>query len=135
MRIYLSGGIARVENPEGRFVQYAGYVNAWHGTVVNPMKLHPDHPEQPCPPSIFPGSDGHGWACHLRVDLAEMLKCDAVAMLPKWESSHGARLEFTVAAACGIRIFYFREASRLAYDSTGYPLHQVIEASLGIRSL
>lgn len=135
MRIYLSGGIAGIESPEARFIQYAGYVNGWAGVVVNPLKLNPDHPGQPCPPNALQGADGHTWACHLRVDLAEMLKCDAVAMLPEWEWSHGARLEHTVAAATGLRVFYFRGDSRLAYDSVGYPLHQVIEESFGIRSL
>lgn len=134
MKIYLSGGIAAVEAPEVRFATYAGFVNAYYGVVVNPMNLHPDHPGTECPPSVIKGADGHGWSCHLRVDLAEMLKCDAVAMLPGWEASHGARLEHQVAASCGIRIFYFRGESRMAYDGEGYPLHQVIEEWLGLRN-
>ena len=135
MQVYLSGGIAGVTDPEGRFKHYQDAVESWGAAPVNPLRLHPNHQLTECPPSVIKGADGHGWSCHLRVDLAAMLECDAVVMLPGWETSHGARLEHQVAASCGIRIFYFRGGVSIAYDSMGYPLHQVVEDHLGIRAL
>lgn len=41
--------------------------------------------------------DGWSWSDYLRADIPLLLKCDAVALLPGWENSKGARLEFTIA--------------------------------------
>jgi nucleoside 2-deoxyribosyltransferase len=38
---------------------------------------------------------------YLRADLREMLDCDAIALLPGWEHSTGARCEATVAVTLG----------------------------------
>lgn len=45
--------------------------------------------------------DYHGW---LRAGLAQLIRCDAVALLPGWEASGGARLEVNVAATLGMRV-------------------------------
>ena len=45
--------------------------------------------------------DYHGW---LRAGLAQLIRCDAVALLDGWEASGGARLEVNVAATLGLRV-------------------------------
>jgi len=45
--------------------------------------------------------DYHGW---LRAGLAQLIRCDAVALLDGWEASGGARLEVNVGATLGMRV-------------------------------
>lgn len=44
------------------------------------------------------------WAGYLRVALAQMMRCDAVALLPGWSESRGACLEVYVAKALGMPV-------------------------------
>lgn len=45
--------------------------------------------------------DYRGW---LRAGLAQLIRCDGVALLDGWEHSGGARLEVNVAATLGMRV-------------------------------
>ncbi|WP_091232551.1 DUF4406 domain-containing protein [Microbacterium sp. 3J1] len=45
--------------------------------------------------------DYHGW---LRAGLAQLIRCDGVALLGGWEASGGARLEVNVGATLGLRV-------------------------------
>lgn len=45
--------------------------------------------------------DYHGW---LRAGLAQLIRCDGVALLDGWEASGGARLEVNVGATLGLRV-------------------------------
>ena len=95
MRLYLSGPMTGL--PENNFPTFhaeAARLRALGYTVTNPAEI--DHP-------IL------GWQAFLRRDLIEMLSCDAVALLPGWEGSPGARLEIHVAHQVGMRI---REAGK-----------------------
>lgn len=44
------------------------------------------------------------WEDYLRADLADLLSCNAIALLPGWEASRGARLELHVARELGFSI-------------------------------
>ncbi|MCI2958193.1 DUF4406 domain-containing protein [Agromyces atrinae] len=46
-------------------------------------------------------NDYHGW---LRAGLAQLIRCEGVALLDGWEASGGARLEVNVAATLGMRV-------------------------------
>lgn len=46
------------------------------------------------------------YSVHMRVDLANLLKCDAIYMLEGWENSEGCNIENHVAKSCGLRIIY-----------------------------
>lgn len=47
---------------------------------------------------------------YMRRDLAAVMECEGVVMLPGWRQSKGARCEFTVAETCGLAL--------LEYDPT-----------------
>lgn len=44
------------------------------------------------------------WAAHMREDLRLLLTCDAIVMLPGWQSSDGCCLELQVAARLGLDV-------------------------------
>jgi len=44
------------------------------------------------------------WVLHMRADLALLVRCDALALLPGWEKSRGARLEVGVARELGMSV-------------------------------
>ena len=46
------------------------------------------------------------WSEYLRHDIASLMKCDAIYMLPGWEKSRGARLEHHIASELSMRIYY-----------------------------
>ena len=90
-RLYLSGPMSGL--PELNFPAFhaeAARLRALGFEVVNPADLNPD--------------PGKGWKDCLRVDLLELLGCDAIAMLPGWKKSEGAHLEMHVAHRVGIDI-------------------------------
>lgn len=130
LKIYISGPIAGYpEANRPAFEHYARLVRVAGGDSVLPHDISPDH-QGPCPRDAIAGADGHAWACHLRGDIIVMLQCDGVVMMPGWERSHGARMEHTVAASCGLPIHYFLGNSGLARNSDGFPLHSIIDGVL-----
>lgn len=44
-----------------------------------------------------------------RRDLVAICDCDGIAMLPGWEHSYGARIEWMLATHLGHEVFYFQE--------------------------
>lgn len=44
------------------------------------------------------------WIDHMRVDIGHLLTCSAVAVLPGWENSRGARLEVHLARELGLTV-------------------------------
>lgn len=57
--------------------------------VTSPHELHKADTSKP-------------WAYYLRRDLAAMLGCDTVVLLPGWQNSRGVALELNVARALGM---------------------------------
>lgn len=90
-RIYIAGpmtGLAEFNYP-------AFQVAATKLRAVGFDVEDPSTNENPTP------SDYHGW---LRAGLAQLIRCDAVALLAGWEASGGARLEVNVGATLGMRV-------------------------------
>lgn len=89
MRVYIAGpmtGIEALNFPA--FHREAVYLRSQGHEVVNPAEINPD-PTAKC------------------VDcIKELVGCDAVAMLPNWDKSKGARLEHYIANALEIKIIY-----------------------------
>lgn len=44
------------------------------------------------------------WAGYMRNALVQMLRCEAVVMLPGWESSRGASVEWRLAVELGMTV-------------------------------
>lgn len=57
------------------------------------------------PASFDDGDTSQTWLYYMARDLPELIRCDAIAMLPNWKGSRGAELEHTVAIMCGLRVF------------------------------
>ena len=104
MRIYLSGPIAGIDGFEKRFDRWNRYLSNFGYEVVNPCDILPYPHAGDCPPG-YVTANGHSSACYLRTDLEALLMCDAIFMMPGWEYSIGSRLEHSVAAHCGIKIY------------------------------
>lgn len=65
-------------------------LNATPATVLNPIRLG----EVP----------GWKWEDFMRRDIVALLQCNGIALLPGWERSRGALLEYQVALSLGYRI-------------------------------
>lgn len=97
-RIYISGPMTGV--PDLNFPAFHAEAERLRGLgyeVVNPAELNPD-------PSA-------GWHECMRRDLAELLTCDALALMDGWQKSAGAHLEMHVAHRVGMEIVIAREVT------------------------
>jgi len=85
MRVYLSGKITGLPDLQVRaqFARSAERLQKAGFETVNPMELDHTHDQF--------------WESYMRVDLQSMLTCDAIYMMPGWEHSRGAKLEYELA--------------------------------------
>jgi hypothetical protein len=67
------------------------------------------------------------WQDYMRTAVAQLVKCDVVALLPGWEKSRGARIENGLAVSLGIptrKVEHFQALKPLPHcwlcDGTGY---------------
>ena len=93
MRVYISGPITHDKNYKKKF-EYAEALLKIYGIeeVFNPAKVN------------LP--DNTTWEEYMKHDLNELLKCDGIYMLKGWRRSKGARLEYKIAKALGLKIAY-----------------------------
>ena len=90
-RIYISGAIKNDPDYRGKFATHEHKLSVHDGyEVVNPCTL--PHPEDAT------------YEDFMREDIRAMLDCDEIGMIPGWELSAGAKLEFLVATMCGITV-------------------------------
>lgn len=95
MRIYVSGGMSGL--PDLNFPAFhraAASLRASGYEVVNPAELDDADP------------NAMQWHQYLRRDITHLVTCDAIAMLPGWERSKGARLEHHIARELGMRVIF-----------------------------
>lgn len=93
MKVYLAGpmtGVPLFNHPA--FHAAAKKLREQGHEVINPAELDEEI-----------GTD-EPWDVYLRRDLAMLVTCDAIALLPGWEKFRGARLEKHVACELGLRV-------------------------------
>lgn len=49
-------------------------------------------------------SESDDWGMHMRADIRLLLTCDEVALLPGWQESKGAMIEYTLASGLGMHV-------------------------------
>ena len=106
MRVYLAGPMTgHPDHNAAGFAAAEDYALAQGWEIASPRRTDPAH-DGPCPAGEphTAAAGSHPYPCWLKASLRMMLDCDAVLMLPGWQHSHGARLERTVAEACGVPV-------------------------------
>lgn len=91
IRWYIAGpmtGIEALNFPA--FHAEAARLRALGYEVVNPAEINVDPNE--------------GWAACLKRDIAQLVTCDGIALLPGWQRSRGAKLEWFIAKALDMLI-------------------------------
>lgn len=90
-RVYVSGPMSGL--PDLNFPAFnaaAATLRARGYEVVNPAEINVDPKAE--------------WSACMRADIAQLVTCDALALLYGWQHSRGANLERDIAAALGMRI-------------------------------
>ena len=103
MRVYIAGPMRGL--PQFNFPAFdraaAMLKDAGHDTV-NPADLDREIGFSPEQDTIT-----HGFMREaMRRDLTAVCECDAIAMLPGWESSGGAKVEWMLATYLGLEVIY-----------------------------
>lgn len=91
--VYLSGpmsGVPDFNHPEFNEIAERWRTSGWY--VINPAE-------------VLNGETHHSRPMYMRRDIENLLTVDAIAMLPGWRNSQGARFELLVAQELGLRVF------------------------------
>ena len=91
-KVYISGPIAGYDMAERKlaFLKVQHMLETLGYQAVNPF-------DNGVP-------DDEHWSVHMKADIAMLVQCDAIYMMPGWELSKGCKLELDVATSCGIRL-------------------------------
>lgn len=95
-RIYIAGAMSGL--PDLNFPAFhaaAARLRAEGMTVINPAEINAD-------PTA-------GWLECMRQDIAQLVTCDTIYMLPGWSKSRGATLEHHIASSLGFTVIYADE--------------------------
>jgi hypothetical protein len=93
-KVYISGKITGLVYEEAfeNFKKAEDYLKGKGYEVVNPMTIEHNHDKS--------------WENYMKVDLIEMLKCDAVYFMKGFFNSKGARMEFDIAERLKIELMF-----------------------------
>lgn len=95
-RIYISGPISGhdLDERRGVFEVAEAVMESMGYEPVNPIAVADWHPEDVTTHQ------------HMRRDIALLLGCDAIFMMKGWTHSKGCKVEFDVATAIGLPIYF-----------------------------
>lgn len=99
-KIYLSGKITGLSFTEAyeAFGEAKEKLKKEGWQPVSPIEIGTDAPAG--------ASDDEVYKAHLKADIVELTKCEAIYMMASWQSSEGATLEHDIAKSIGLRIIY-----------------------------
>ena len=92
MKVYISGPITGMK--DGNKPEFDRVAKLFGTYAVNPFDI-------PC--------EDKTWRGYMRADIAELVKCDYIAMLRGWWHSKGAWVELLISKLLGIKILWRRE--------------------------
>jgi len=92
--VYISGPVSNIENYNREAFQLAeDYLQSLGHFVINPTKeVQPDAKKT--------------WIDYMRIDVGLLLRADAIYMLPGWQKSKGAKLEWKIARELEYKVFF-----------------------------
>ncbi|WP_074953983.1 DUF4406 domain-containing protein [Alicyclobacillus macrosporangiidus] len=103
MRVYLCGPMSGLPNlNREQFLAAANDLRDLGLDVYNPAEQRA--PEDP-------------WALYMRQNIRELMSCQAVALLPGWEFSRGARIKTFLATTVDIPLYTWKDIRGLPLDA------------------
>lgn len=92
-KIYISGKITGLEEKEAlRIFCEAETELVNKGFIVfNPMTIEHNHDKS--------------WSNYMKTDIKALMECDAIYMLPNWNTSKGAKIERQLAIDLGMKVY------------------------------
>lgn len=104
MTIYIAGpmsGLPELNHPA--FNAAAQELRDIGFDVVNPVDICKDKSAK--------------WSDCMRADIAALVECDSIVLLPGWENSRGAQLELSIAKALGMPVHWYHDLVALATEA------------------
>jgi nucleoside 2-deoxyribosyltransferase len=135
--VYLAGKMAGVEDwNHPLFNAVAALLRGQGFEVINPAEM--DAVEELDPAEVDQASlevSAKGRAYFMNRDLPYVLACDAIALLPEWETSTGANIELLTALVSGKEVWEFFEDDEvglaLAYSDARPDLFAIVNHIVG----
>ena len=87
MKVYIAGPITNNPDYAQQFADAEERLISDGHAVINPVK-----------------NDGFSYKEYIDMGLCELMRCDAIYLLPGWEKSAGARLEYIYSITTGLTI-------------------------------
>lgn len=106
-KVYISGPIfGQQDGNKNAFKEAELKFNAMNFEAVNPHELHGIDWENQWNEKLSKREITvmEHWAGYMKTDIAALVKCDFLALLPNWESSKGANIEIAIAKSLGMPI-------------------------------